>query len=107
MSFLQEQFGERISTLQLAVFLGVDVKTVRKYYYLFNGVRLGRKIVFFEKEVKRALQARKQMACPGEKEWKMETQNVSNKTKSFRMGGGSKERIEELKAERDPLGLLD
>ena len=57
MDFIKESLGRKISVKELASFLGVDVRTVKKYYLELGGIRLGeRRFIFFEKEVIHAIQ---------------------------------------------------
>ncbi|VTR71531.1 conserved hypothetical protein [Desulfosarcina cetonica] len=61
----QEEYKIR---LPLAQYLGLDVKTVRKYHQRLGGIRLGRRFVFFEKELINAVSERKEMDRPSAKD---------------------------------------
>lgn len=55
-----ESLGKAFSSQDMADMLGCDVRFVRRHYVALGGVRLGvRKIVFFEKEIARAIQAQR------------------------------------------------
>ena len=49
--------GRSLTDHEVARYLGVDVRLVRKYFARLGGMRLGRKYVFFEKGLVNALQA--------------------------------------------------
>ena len=59
MSKIIGKLGTCISTAQIAELLGLDVKTVRKYYRELGGIRIGRRYKFFEEEVYNAVQERR------------------------------------------------
>ena len=55
-----ESLGKALSPQDLAEILDCDVRFVRRHYAALGGIRLGqRKIVFFEKEIERAIQAQR------------------------------------------------
>jgi hypothetical protein len=63
MNVLTEKLGKRLTSKEVADYLGVDVETVRRYYQHLGGIRLGRLILFFEnlmidaiKETRHAIQ---------------------------------------------------
>jgi hypothetical protein len=60
-------FGKRLSTQQVAAYLGLDQKTIRKYHQELGGIRLGRRYVFFEKEIINAIQKRTELGSPSTK----------------------------------------
>jgi excisionase family DNA binding protein len=76
MENLNNQLGKTMSAKEVAAYLNVDVKTVRKYYDELGGIRLGRHFRFFEKEVCNAIQAKKQMGCPSEIRRSKKTENI-------------------------------
>lgn len=53
--------GRSLTDHEVAGYLGVDVRLVRKHFARLGGMRLGRKYVFFEKGVVDALQAQIRM----------------------------------------------
>jgi len=65
MDQINNQLGQVLSAKAVAEYLGLDVKTVRKYYRELGGVRLGSRILFFEKEFINAIQTRTKLDCPG------------------------------------------
>ena len=61
MDQIQSQLGQALSAKQVADYTGLDVKTVRKYYQQLGGIRVGARILFFEKEFVNAIQAQQQV----------------------------------------------
>lgn len=59
MNLLQENLGNVMSTQDVALYLGIDVKTVRKHYSQLGGIRLGRSYRFFERRMIDAIQDEK------------------------------------------------
>ena len=65
MKQLQDQLGQALTATDIAEYTGLDVKTVRKYYRDLGGIRVGARILFFEKEFINAVQKRNEVVCPG------------------------------------------
>ena len=65
MKIIQNELGQVLSAKQIADYTSLDVKTIRKYYRELGGIRLGSRIVFFEKEFVNAIQKRSKLDCPG------------------------------------------
>lgn len=53
---IREELGCPMSAQEVAAFLDIDVKTVRKYYKELGGIRIGNRYKFFEMEVCNAVQ---------------------------------------------------
>jgi hypothetical protein len=66
LEILEQNLGKPLRTKDVAKYLGLDIKTVRKYYRDLGGIRLGRHFVFFEKEIVDAISTRKEMDRPSE-----------------------------------------
>lgn len=62
---LEDELGRVLRSKDIAVYLEIDEKTVRQYYLQLGGIRLGRLILFFEKEVINAIQKGSTMGGPG------------------------------------------
>ena len=45
---LEEELGKVVKAKDVASFLGLDINTVRLHYEDLGGIRLGRRILFFE-----------------------------------------------------------
>ena len=55
--------GERLSTQKVAEILGIDPRTVRNFYEDLGGVRVGRRIIFFERRLIDALKNKENHDC--------------------------------------------
>ena len=55
MKVLQEELGKALCAQEVATYLGMDVKFVRKNYQSLGGVRLGRHYRFFERRLINAI----------------------------------------------------
>jgi hypothetical protein len=107
MDILQEKLGKSLSPQEVADFLQIDIKTVRKYYLHLGGVRLGKSYRFFERRLVNAIQAREKLGCTNPSERKEIPPNVSDETGSDRMGGKEEKIIKANFRARDTHGLLD
>lgn len=56
MTDIVEKLGRPMSAQEVAAYLNIDVKTVRKYYKELGGIRIGNRYKFFEMEVCNAVQ---------------------------------------------------
>jgi len=83
---LENQLGRVLRPADMADYLGIDEKTVRLYYHVLGGIRLGRQILFFEKEVINAVQKRSKMGSPSESERKEERKDLPEQERSSGMG---------------------
>ena len=102
MQQLQKQLGRPLKTKDVASFLGLDVKTVRQYYKELGGIRLGRRYVFFEKEVINAIQKKRQVGSSGKKKRQEEREDVSNKKGGHQLGKRNAEKsIQRLSEKHD------
>lgn len=88
MENLIENLGRTLSTREVADLFGIDIKTVRKYHKELGGLRLGRRYLFFEREVLYAVQEGAKMDSPSEKEWKEETKEVPDEEGGVGLGTG-------------------
>lgn len=80
------ELGDSMQTAKVAKLLGLNVKTVRKYYKKFGGMRIGRRYIFFEGRVLDAIQKWTEMEGPSEKTWEKEGKEFRNEERSFGMG---------------------
>jgi hypothetical protein len=95
-SYATAEYGVILPT---ASYLGLDEKTVRQYYRELGGIRLGRRILFFEKEVIDAIQTRSKMGSPSEIQWKEEGKDLPEQE-----GGSSLGKRKPFKSRRDMAG---
>jgi len=85
-AMLDDQLGRVLRPADMADYLGIDEKTVRLYYHVLGGIRLGRQILFFEREVLNAVQKRSKMGSPSESGWQEEGENFSHQERCGGMG---------------------
>lgn len=86
MHMLDEKLGRVMSAIELASYLGLDEKTIRQYYHTLGGIRLGRRILFFEKEVIDAVQKRSKMGSPSESQWEEEGKDLPEQERGNSLG---------------------
>lgn len=117
---LERELGRRLSTKEVAAYLGLDEDTARKYYQEIGGIRptgpKGR-ILFFERNVVSALKRKDPYANEDEEEWtdSMESQSAEGQESQdeiFRhkkggVGLGSRGKTEGLVDVDDRHGILD
>jgi hypothetical protein len=99
MHSLDEKLGKALSPTELADYLGLDEKTVRLYYHDLGGIRLGRRILFFEKEVINAIQKRSKVDGPSESEREEERKDLPEQE-----GGSSLGKRKPVKSRGDMAG---
>lgn len=102
---LDALLGRAIPDRTLAEYLGMDVRTLRKYHERWGGVEVSPgRFVFFEKHIKGIIEnAKPEPVEPPRKTLKSESKPRQNGSPSRRQGGssGSTEHLE------DPYGLLN
>ena len=96
---LDNHLGRVLRAVDIAGYLGLDEKTVRLYYHQLGGIRLGRRLLFFEKEVINAVQTRSKMGSPSESKWKEEGKDLPEQE-----GGGRMGKRKPVKSRRDLAG---
>jgi hypothetical protein len=65
MDKIRSDLGQALTATDIAEYTGLDVKTIRKYYRELGGIRVGSRVLFFEKEFINAVQKRNEVVCPG------------------------------------------
>jgi hypothetical protein len=105
-AMLKRYLGRTLTSAELAQFLGVDVKTIRLYYPLLGGIRLGRRILFFEKEVIDAIQKRAKMGGPSEIERQEEGKGLPQQEGSHSLGKPGKAKTRADLAREDRHGII-
>ena len=86
MNSLKKNLGNALSPKDIAIYLEVDIKTVRKYYRELGGIRLGHRYIFFEKEVSSAIQKRNKMDCPSKERNEEAEQGIFNEERCYSVG---------------------
>ena len=104
MKTLKEQLGRTMSVKEVAEYLKIDTKTVRKYYLQLGGVRFGKAYRFFERRINDAIQAQWEMASAGQVERPDDAQDIPDKKRSHTMGGRTTEKPR-INIDRDPFNL--
>jgi len=110
---LEEKLGQVYTPAELAEYLKVDEDTVRKYYRRMGGIRLGRRILFFDKLIERSIndailqQEKEAMDSVCHKERDKETSDICNKEGSSGIRGEVAKIPTKQVAGRDLYGLLN
>lgn len=107
MKKLKEELGEALSSTEFAEFLGVNEKTVIKYYVELGGIRIGRLYKFFEKEVINAIQTWNQMDRTIEEEPRTERQSIQRKEGSPELGSQDANAVRRRVEREDKHGLFN
>ena len=114
MSLITQELGKRLNIKEVSTLIGLDVRTVRKYYTEFGGVRIGkRRIIFFERRVINALSKQDKdqnqipLDRPSQSERGEKDKAVYQQTASGPMGGGRKRTVTDRATTVDPFGLID
>jgi hypothetical protein len=96
---LENSLGKHLTAKEVAVYLGLDVTVVRKHYVELGGVRIGRRYLFFENLIVKAIerktnailgQGQEEMAWDGAQERPSEAGDVRPQIGGERVGGRSK-----------------
>ena len=106
MENLDNKLGRALNAKDLAAYLGLDPKTIRKYYRELGGIRLGSRIVFFEKEFINAIQKRTELDCPSA-EGRAETgESVPDEERGNRVGSRDAAKTRKRLEQEDRHGLF-
>jgi hypothetical protein len=101
-----EDLGNKMTATEVATMLGVDVKTVRNRYNELGGMRLGRKLVFFEGSVKDAIQKRTEVGSPSAEGREATGEGVSDKEAGVWLGGPDAAKTRKRLEREDRHGLF-
>jgi hypothetical protein len=116
MNCVKDNLGRRISTKDLAEYLGLDTETVRRHYIALGGIRLGRRILFFEnliieaiREACYAIQEEEKeesgVGSRGDARGEEVLQSLFNERRRAELGSGNKKKA--LGNLDDPFRLLE
>ena len=116
MDSLRENLGSRVSAKNLAEYLGLDIETVRRHYKALGGIRLGRRILFFEnliveaiREVCHAIQEeekeRSRMGWRGDAAGETVLQSFRDEIGGAGLGIGNQKKT--FRKSSDPYGVLE
>ena len=106
MEQLNESLGKTLSAQEVADYLHVDIKTVRKYYRELGGLRLGRHYKFFEKEIYNAIQNWKEMESPSAERRNEDGENIQHTKGGNRLGNNNAEKTRKRLDRDDRHGLF-
>ena len=106
MTILEEHLGRALTVRDVAEYLQVDSRTVRKYYHELGGVRFGRAYRFFERRMNNAIQAReREVAGTNQDIRDDQKKDFSNEKRGSRLGGRNKKKDAPARKARDPFDL--
>ena len=106
MKIIQENLGQPLSAKTVADYLALDVKTVRKYYRELGGIRVGSRILFFEKEFIDAIQTRIKLDRPDSEKWAETGESVPDEERSSAVGSGDAAKARKRLEKEDRHGLF-
>ena len=106
MQGIEDQLGKALNATQIAEYIGLDVKTVRKYYRELGGIRLGSRIVFFEKEFINAIQTRTELDRPGAKERAETGESIPDEERGNGVGSRDAAKARKRLEQEDRRGLF-
>jgi hypothetical protein len=106
MDQIKNHLGQVLGAKQIADYTGLDVKTIRKYYRELGGIRLGSRIVFFEKEFINAIQTRTTLDRPGAKEWAETGESVPDEERGSGVGSRDAAKTRKRLEREDRHGLF-
>lgn len=85
--------GRSFSDKEVASFLGVDVRLVRRFFHSLGGIRLGKKYIFFEEALANAIQRQiRSMDRSGSDQWFEKKASLQDQKRGFGVGRTTKER---------------
>ena len=106
MENLDNKLGRALNAKDLAAYLGLDPKTIRKYYRELGGIRLGSRIVFFEKEFINAIQKRTELDCPSAERRAETGESVPYEERGNRVGSRDAAKTRKRLEQEDRHGLF-
>ncbi len=107
MDCLEKQLGKALNAKEVAQYLGLDIKTVRKYYHQLGGIRLGRHYRFFGKEIINAISKRKEMDCSSEEGRSEIGKGVFDEEGSQKLGSRDEAKTLRRLEQQDRHGLFE
>ena len=106
MKLIDDQLGQVLRPNDISDYTGLDVKTVRKYYRELGGIRLGSRILFFEKELINAIQTRNKLDCPSAEEWAETGESVPDEERGSGVGSQNAAKTRKRLEQEDRHGLF-
>lgn len=106
MAIIIDDLGKTLTAAEMAAYLGLDIKTVRKYHRQLGGIRIGRRYLFFEMEVYNAIQTKEQIHRTIEEERTKERKNLPDEEGSVSVGGRDAATARRRMGREDKHGLF-
>lgn len=106
MNHLEEELGRGLRPKEVAEYLGLDEKTVRRYYQELGGMRLGRSILFFERRILDAIQKKTEVDCPSAEVRDETRQGLSDQEGGAGLGNEDEAKTRERLEKEDRHGLF-
>ena len=109
---LEQKLGRVYTAKDLSAYLGVAEGTVKQYYRELGGMRLGRRVLFFEKRIERMVlyadlpQEEKSLAGQREEGRDEKTEDLPDQERSSGMGSCAKKITKKELQSRDYYNLL-
>ena len=98
--------GSVLRPEEVARYLGLDVKTVRQYYRDLGGMRLGRRILFFERRILDAIQKRTEVDSPSAEVWHETGEGLSDQEGGTELGNEDEAKTRKRLEREDRHGLF-
>jgi len=106
MKLIDDQLGQALRPDDISNYTGLDVKTVRKYYRELGGIRVGSRILFFEKEFINAIQTRTKLDRPSSEERAETGESVPDEEGSHGVGSRNAAKTRKRLEKEDRHGLF-
>jgi hypothetical protein len=105
-SILDKHLGQALNVRDVAEYLKLDCRTVRKYYQQLGGVRFGKAYRFFERRMNDAIQTKeREMAGAGQVTREDRQKITTNQTGSNQLGSRATKKAKAGQADPDPFKL--
>ena len=104
---MEEKLGKRITPEELAMFLGVNVKTVRQYYRELGGIRLGSRYIFLKKELFMPYQKNGKWKAQVRKDGKRKEKTFNTKKEAIAWESQMRQSEEEWQEKTATISLID
>lgn len=116
MNGLRKNLGRKVTVKEVAEYLGLDTETVRRHYIALGGIRLGRRILFFENLIIEAIreacyaiqeEEKEESGVGGRSDARGEEvlQGLGEQNRRLELGSGDKKKA--IGNLDDPFGLLE
>ncbi|MDP2643826.1 MAG: hypothetical protein Q8P24_02695, partial [Desulfobacterales bacterium] len=104
---VEKDLGKALRPKEVADYLGVDDKTIIKYYKELGGMRLGSRYIFFERRIIDAIQKRTTVDSPGAEGWTTAEQSVPDQEGGKGLGSRNEAKASKRVEREDRHDMLD